>query len=130
MYAIRSYYAVEELRTVARQNNSSLWAAADHLLLHKLLNARALNALQAFMTLIHQIGETNKGLPLDEVLDNVIKRSGLIEHYKKEKGEKGQARIENLEELVTAAGEFEVGDDAETMEPLQAFLAHARNNFV
>ncbi len=116
---------VEELRTVARQNNSSLWAAADHLLLHKLLNARALNALQAFMTLIHHIGETNKGLPLDEVLDNVIKRSGLIEHYKKEKGEKGQARIENLEELVTAAGEFEVGDDAETMEPLQAFLAHA-----
>ncbi len=114
-----------ELRGIARKNNSSLWSAANHLLEHKLLNARALNALQAFLNLMAQIAESNKGLPLDEILDNVIRRSGLIEHYKKEKGEKGQARIENLEELVTAAGEFEVGDDAETMEPLQAFLAHA-----
>ena len=56
---------------------------------------------------------------------NEQERKKYLEHYKKEKGEKGQARIENLEELVTAAGEFEVGDDAETMEPLQAFLAHA-----
>jgi DNA helicase-2/ATP-dependent DNA helicase PcrA len=72
------------------------------------------------------MGESGKDLPLDEHLDNVIKHSGLIEHFKKEKGERGLARIENLEELVTAAGEFEMTDDeGEAMEPLQAFLAHA-----
>jgi DNA helicase-2/ATP-dependent DNA helicase PcrA len=117
---------VEELRAVAKRDRCSLWAASAHMVRHKLLSARALGALESFLQLIHQMGENNKGLPLDEILDNVIKRSGLIEHFKKEKGERGQARIENLEELVTAAGEFEMSDDeGETMEPLQAFLAHA-----
>ena len=77
------------------------------------------------MRLITQMGN-NKGLPLDEVVDNVIKASGLIDHYRKEKGERGLARIENMEELVNAASEFTVDDEElEGMEPLPAFLAHA-----
>lgn len=117
---------VEELRAVAKRDQCSLWAASVQLISHKLLSARATGALESFLQLICQMGESGKDLPLDEVLDNVIKRSGLIEHYKKEKGERGLARIENLEELVTAAGEFEMTDEeGEAMEPLQAFLAHA-----
>ncbi len=117
---------IEELRTLAKRDRCSLWAAAVHLIQHKLLSARALNALEGFLQLIHAMGESSKGLPLDEILDNVIKRSGLIEHFKKEKGERGEARIENLDELITAAGEFEMTDEeGEAMEPLQAFLAHA-----
>ena len=47
--------------------------------------------------------------------------------YKKEKGEKGLARIENLEELVKASSEFELDDNEELkeMSAMQAFLAHA-----
>jgi len=37
----------------------------------------------------------------------VIERSGLIDYHKAEKGEKGQARVENLQELVSAARTFE-----------------------
>ena len=71
--------------------------------------------------------DSNKGLSLDETVDTVIKASGLIDHYRKEKGERGLARIENMEELVNAAGEFNTDDDEvlQDMEPLQAFLAHA-----
>ena len=117
---------VEELRAVAKRDQCSLWVASAQLIQHKLLSARALGALESFLQLIHQMGGSGKDLPLDEILDNVIKRSGLIEHYKKEKEERGLARIENLEELVTAAGEFEMTDEeGEAMEPLQAFLAHA-----
>jgi len=117
---------IEELRSEAKSKQCSLWAASVYLLQHKLLSARALAALESFLQLIHAMGESNKDLPLDENLDNVIKHSGLIEHFKKEKGERGLARVENLEELVTAAGEFEMTDDeGEAMEPLQAFLAHA-----
>jgi DNA helicase-2/ATP-dependent DNA helicase PcrA len=82
--------------------------------------------VEAFLQLIRKIHDTVEGLPLEEVLDNVIKLSGLIEHFRKEKGERGQARIENLEELVNAAGEFEMPDDEqEALTPLHAFLAHA-----
>ena len=117
---------VEELRSVARQYGCPLWEAAIRLVNEKLLSARALNALDSFLKLIHDMGLAGKDLPLDEVLDNVIKRSGLIEHFRKEKGERGLARIENLEELVTAAGEFSMPEDEqETLDPLQSFLAHA-----
>ncbi|MCH8262944.1 MAG: DNA helicase II [Proteobacteria bacterium] len=116
---------VEELRSVSRQEKCSLWQAAQNILRDKSLSARALNALVSFVQLITHMGG-NKGLPLDEAVDNVIKVSGLIEYYQKEKGERSLARIENIEELVSAAGEFNAEDEElEGMEPLQAFLAHA-----
>lgn len=116
---------VEELRSISRQEKCSLWQAVQNILRDKSLSARALNALVSFVQLITHMGG-NKGLPLDEAVDNVIKVSGLIEYYQKEKGERGLARIENMEELVSAAGEFNTEDEElEGMEPLQAFLAHA-----
>ena len=117
---------VEELRSISRHEKCSLWQAAQNILTDKLLSARALNVLEKFMQLITQMSN-NKELPLDEVVDNVIKASGLIDHYRKEKGERGLARIENMEELVNAAEEFITDDDEalQDMEPLQAFLAHA-----
>jgi DNA helicase-2/ATP-dependent DNA helicase PcrA len=50
----------------------------------------------------------------------------LIESYKKEKGEKGEARIENLEELVNAVRSFDFDqDNEENLNELDMFLAHA-----
>jgi superfamily I DNA/RNA helicase len=45
-------------------------------------------------------------VPLDALVDHVMRDSGLLEYHKNEKGEKGQARVENLEELVSAAKQF------------------------
>ena len=117
---------VEQLRNTAKAENCSLWQAAVHTVEHKLLSARALNALENFLRLIQQINQGVNSLSLDELVDSAIKLSGLIEHFRKEKGEKGQARIENMEELVTAAGEFQVNKEEHgDIEPLNAFLAHA-----
>ena len=118
---------VEELRAIAKNDNCSLWKAAFHIIEHKLLSARAINSLEEFIRLIKKMSLTASELTLDEQVDVIIKLSGLINHFKKEKGEKGLARIENLEELVKAASEFEVGDDEELkeMNAMQAFLAHA-----
>ena len=56
----------------------------------------------------------------------IVEHSGLIESYKKEKGEKGEARIENLEELVNAARSFDFDqDNEENLNELDMFLAHA-----
>jgi len=65
-----------------------------------------------------------EGLDLHEKVDHVIQSSGLIEFFKKEKGERGETRIENLEELVSAAKGF-TGDPEEEMSELDAFLSHA-----
>ncbi|MGB1800226.1 MAG: UvrD-helicase domain-containing protein [Gammaproteobacteria bacterium] len=118
---------VDELRTLARKDNCSLWNAALHIIEHKLMSARALNALDNFIKLIQKMKQAESEATLDEHVDQVIKLSGLIEHFKKEKGEKGLARVENLEELVTASGEFVIGDEEELeeMDALSAFLSHA-----
>ena len=61
---------------------------------------------------------------LADTVDHVIHLSGLIDFFRKEKGERGETRIENLEELVSAARSFEK-DPAEEMTELDAFLSHA-----
>lgn len=117
---------IQELRQIAKDEQISLWQASLHLVQHKLLSARAVNALEGFVRLIQQMEQSVSADVLDQKVDKVIKLSGLIEHFAKEKGEKGLARIENLEELVSAANGFEVQEDIHgDMEPLPAFLAHA-----
>lgn len=64
-------------------------------------------------------------MPLHVQADRVINNSGLRAMYEQEKGEKAQARIENLEELVNATRDFSYQDEDQDLMPLQAFLSHA-----
>ena len=65
-------------------------------------------------------------MSLHEQVEQVISRSGLIEFHKKEKGEKGEARVENLEELINAARQFSYESSADdNLSELDAFLANA-----
>ncbi len=52
----------------------------------------------------------------------MLQASGLLAHHKRDKADRGEARVENLEELVSAARGFEPEGE---LPPLQAFLAHA-----
>lgn len=118
---------VAELRTIARRDNCSLWQAMQLVIAEQLLNARAQNALTQFIELIGQMRQTESALALDKQFKQTIELSGLIDHFKKEKGERGLTRIENLEELIAAAGEFEISDEEELaeMDILSAFIAHS-----
>ncbi len=103
--------SVEAIREFARAQGLSMWQAAEALVAGKGLAARAAHAGNAFLELINRLDrETGSGL-LDERVEHVVQHCGLIDHYKKEKGEKGRARIENLEELVSAARQFKYDED-------------------
>ena len=118
--------SLEELRACARKNNTPLWRAAGTLITHKLLPARSQSALAQFMELVEGMAQSVSGKSLEQAMDSVIRDSGLTEHYRKEKGERGLARIENLQELVSAAGQFAVDQEVHgELEPLTAFLSHA-----
>ncbi len=116
---------IETLREYAAEKNSSLWRAAEVLLEQHVFPARAANALQGFIQLMTMLHEDTKELPLFEQTEHVIHNSGLIEHYRKEKGEKGLTRLENLEELVNAARQFDANELEEDMPPLAAFLSYS-----
>ena len=114
---------VEAMRSYARANACSMWRAAGAIASDQ-LGGRAASSVTAFMQLIERMAHETETLNLPDKVDHVIHLSGLIEHYKKEKGERGETRIENLEELVSAARSFQ-RDPAEEMTELDAFLAHA-----
>ncbi len=114
---------VEAMRAYARANACSLWRAAGAVAADE-SGGRGSSAVLAFLNLIERMAQETQGLQLHDQVDHVIHRSGLIELFRKEKGERGETRIENLEELVSAARSFEA-DPAEEMSPLDAFLAHA-----
>ena len=116
---------MDTVRDHARSHATSLWNGALHCVQH-VLPQRAAQALQAFMALIDRLAREVEGMELHEQVDHVIQMSGLIEHFKKEKGERGEGRVENLLELVSAARGFSPETDAENeLSPLESFLAHA-----
>jgi DNA helicase-2/ATP-dependent DNA helicase PcrA len=112
---------LELLRAHARANSCSLWQAG--VACASGLSARAASCLNAFLDLINRLEQDVLDLPLHEQVDHVIQASGLAAHHKKDRGDRGEARLENLEELVSAARGFEPDDDS--MTPLAAFLSHA-----
>lgn len=115
---------VEVIRDYARDQGESMWYALNKVIEHKLLPARASKAVQAFIELIDRLDNETEALDLHELADHVIARSGLLDFHKKEKGEKGQARVENLEELVSACRQFEF-DEAEDGSALRQFIDSA-----
>jgi DNA helicase-2/ATP-dependent DNA helicase PcrA len=114
---------VENMRAYTRANGCSMWRAAAAIAGGS-LGGRAASSVVAFLDLIERMATDTSGLDLQEQVDHVIHGSGLIEFFQKEKGERGETRVENLEELVSAAKSFSV-DPADEMTPLDAFLSHA-----
>ena len=115
---------LEGLREAARAQGQSLWRAATAVQAEPGgAGARGSAALHQFLALIERLGRELEGLALHEQVDHVISHGGLIEHHRKNKVERGEARVENLEELVSAARGYE--PESSELPPLQSFLAHA-----
>jgi DNA helicase-2/ATP-dependent DNA helicase PcrA len=109
--------SMEQLQDLAKQRGGSLFEAID---------ASASKAA-AFRNLILELQGETASLTLPEMVEHVIHRSGLVEHYRNER--EGAERVENLEELVNAAASFTQEDrqveSEEDVDPLTAFLTHA-----
>ncbi len=108
--------SIEQLQDIAKQKRVSLFDAVD-------VKSKAGN----FRKLIEDLKIETADLPLPEMVEHVIHRSGLIEHFKNER--EGADRVENLEELVNAAAAFGQDENrtepGEEITPLVAFLTHA-----
>ncbi|MGB7534807.1 MAG: UvrD-helicase domain-containing protein [Azonexus sp.] len=114
--------SLENLQATAHQMNSSLYNAAAS------LTGKAGQTVGAFIRLIEGLRQETQNLPLPEMVEHIVEKSGLAQHYRVEK--EGQERLENLDELINAAASF-VDDDGVVMTEageggaLASFLAHA-----
>jgi DNA helicase-2/ATP-dependent DNA helicase PcrA len=115
---------IDLIRDLARRENISLWQACIDNVNNKLLTPRATSSVLAFLELIDAMAAECETLKLHEKAEHVVNNSGLIQHHEKEGGEKARGRIENLEELVNAASNFdEVSGDEEIDITSNAMLA-------
>ncbi|MCO4861681.1 UvrD-helicase domain-containing protein [Cupriavidus sp. WGlv3] len=105
--------SLEVLQDMARQYDCALAEAVAY------VPGAAGSKLAAFARLIDRMREETRRMTLAETVEYVINHSGLITHYQGEK--EGQDRIENLQELVTAAQAFVV-EEGYGLEALAAVI--------
>ncbi|NUO74261.1 MAG: UvrD-helicase domain-containing protein [Frateuria sp.] len=74
-----------------------------------------------------QPDKPSEGLTLAEQVDHAITHTGLRDHYEKDSRGNGEARVENLDELINVASRFAMTpEDIEAgLSELSAFLSHA-----
>ena len=90
--------SIEQLQDAARAAGCSLHDAVS------VTTGKAGVNLAAFVAMLDVLREQSEGLTLREIIDLVLDKTGLIQHYRTEK--EGADRVENLEELVNAAESF------------------------
>ncbi len=118
--------AIDDIRTIARDQNLSLWASAIVLINQGTMTGRATHALISFLELIKSFEQQSQDVELYEKVKLIIEKSGLIALYQKEKMDKGEEKVDNLEELVNAARLFDFDQqNEEGMGELDMFLTHA-----
>jgi len=120
------------LRETARAGNCALWQAAGSLLTARVFSSRAANAVRGFIHLIEALDHDSDQQPLPERVAYVVAHSGLRAMYEEAKDDKGEMRVENLEELVNASASFIIesdpviiGIDPDEPDWLNAFLTQA-----
>lgn len=128
--------SVAEIRVLARAAEISLWQAAGKIVDENLLTGRARKAISAFLLMIEELDVQTAEADLGELVEVIVEASGLKDYHAKEGGERGQARVENMAELVTAAKTFDPSEDyifdtdpdeqeVPNLTVLDEFLSHA-----
>ncbi|RYY77007.1 MAG: DNA helicase II [Gammaproteobacteria bacterium] len=120
---------VDDIREYAREQGCSLWQAAEQMVEKRIFTARAGNAVQSFLNIVTKLAQDACEIDihgdtpgLDQIAQLVLENTGLLEFHQNEKGEKGQARGENLQELITACRAFDADEENEDLSVLQQFL--------
>jgi DNA helicase-2/ATP-dependent DNA helicase PcrA len=106
----------------AGRKRLSLLDAARESGLVESLNKRAAVAVARFVALYDQLSLHAAG-PVEEILGHVLSASGYQQFLQDSQDEEDQERLANIEELLTAAREFDERNPGEA--PLEAFLEDA-----
>jgi DNA helicase-2/ATP-dependent DNA helicase PcrA len=109
--------ALEEL-AIARE--TSVWGAIQIAVQEQAMPGRTLRGLEAFHKMMTDFVEAAQELSTTELLERIVNSSKYLEMLHEEGTEDSESRIENIQELLTAARESD-----ERGERLRDFLDHA-----
>lgn len=84
------------------------------------IKGKVASALEGFAMMMKNLREMSEYLPITELTEELLKRSGYLEMLEKERTLESQARLENIEELLTVTKQFEKEEQED--QSLVAFL--------
>ena len=115
-----------KIRSLANKHNISYIQASSKMIDENIISGRGANGLKKFLEIILSLCGKIDDISLSEIVGSILEQSGLIQFHEKEPGEKGKTRKENLEELLSAAKNFEMSfsDDKTNREITEQFLSN------
>jgi len=115
-----------KIRSLANKHNISYIQASSKMIDENIISGRGANGLKKFLEIILGLCGKIDDISLSEIVGSILEQSGLIQFHEKEPGEKGKTRKENLEELLSAAKNFEMSfsDDKTNREITEQFLSN------
>jgi len=114
--------SLSRVLTHAQTTGVSIWEAAADPSAVPGLGKAAVKALGRFMETMEGLRQRHQqGVPIGDLLDAVIHESGYVEWLENERTIEAAGRLENLEELVEVAREFDAAADADD-DSLDLFL--------
>ncbi|HEX7548209.1 MAG TPA: UvrD-helicase domain-containing protein, partial [Candidatus Methylomirabilis sp.] len=111
--------SVEKLEGLAQSERVSIWEACTRIAPRKILGPKILKALGGLVALIDNTRAKLDVLALPELIMELLDVTGYLADLKSEGTMEAESRMENLQELVSAAREFM---DQSEDRSLQAFL--------
>lgn len=101
---------IKNLQSIADMQDTSLFDAILNLDDYEGINSKTKEKLKKFADLIMNFQSAQKNYNLREFVSLVIEKSGYLRELQIENTPESETRIENLQELVNVAGEFEPED--------------------
>src|SRR5699024_7163577 len=98
--------SIEKITAYATANDMTMLAALKEVE-HIGLSKRATNSIVDFAETITQWGQMQDFLSINELVEEVLDKSGYREMLENERSIEAQSRLENLEEFMTVTNEFE-----------------------
>jgi len=103
--------SLSRVLSFANTTGATVWDAASDPEQVPGLGPPAIKALKRFMGTMHVLRErVESSAPLAELLKEVLQESGYLEALEAERTIEAQGRIENLEELVNVAAEYDASE--------------------
>jgi DNA helicase-2/ATP-dependent DNA helicase PcrA len=111
---------MEQVESAAREMHLSLWNAMERVIDSEKLSTRSQSSLVNFRNLIRELSLVASSEPLPAAIRFIVEHTGYRRMLEEDRSPEAESRLENLQELISAAAEA-----AERGDSVFDFLDHA-----
>lgn len=114
---------IEKLEDLAARMDTSIFEVLTDNELLGGISKKAQKGIREFALLISKYGENKEELFVKDIIKNVLEESGYMEELEKDDSIESQSRMENLQEFLSVAMEFDKNSEVKSLEEFLANIS-------